>query len=253
VPRPTDTSDALFLRGVDYAESDRIVTLLTRRFGKASFIARAARRSKKRFAGALQPLQLISVELQHGATQLGSLARAEVVRTFPRVLSDLARMSAGFAALELVRELTPEHESDPALFGTTLDMLQALDTADIAPEPLALCFQARMLALTGFAPRLDACGTCGKRPASGQSAEFDPRAGHLVCQSCGGASAHLGGTSRALLQRASSAEWVACARAEWPAAEIPSARSALRAFIEYRIGKPLRASALGLSSEEPSR
>jgi DNA repair protein RecO (recombination protein O) len=253
VPRPTDTSDALFLRGVDYAESDRIVTLLTRRFGKASFIARAARRSKKRFAGALQPLQLISVELQHGSAQLGSLARAEVVRTFPRVLSDLARMSAGFGALELVRELTPEHESDPALFGTTLDMLSALDASDAAPEPLALCFQARMLALCGFAPRLDACGSCGKRPAPGQSAEFDPSAGHLVCRSCGGGNEHFGAATRVLLQRATHAEWIACARAEWPAAELASARSALRAFIEQRIGKPLRASALGASGEESAR
>jgi DNA repair protein RecO (recombination protein O) len=252
VRRPTDHSEALFLRGVDYAESDRIVTLLTRRFGKASFIARAARRSKKRFAGALQPLQLISVELQHGSGQLGSLARAEVVRTFPRVLSDLGRMSAGFAALELVRELSPEHDADPALFGTTLDMLQALDAADAAPERLALCFQARTLALSGFAPRLDACGACGKRPEGAQRAEFDPRAGHLVCRHCGGASEELGGAARVLLQRASGPDWIACARAELPDAELASARCALRAFIEQRIGKALRASALGAGEESPT-
>jgi DNA repair protein RecO (recombination protein O) len=221
---------------------------LTRRFGKAAFIARAARRSKKRFAGALQPLQLISVELAHGSGQLGSLARAEVVRTFPRVLSDLARMSAGFAALELVRELTPEHDADPGLFGTVLEMLQALDAADIAPEPLSLCFQARMLALVGFAPRLDACGVCGKRPAAAQRAEFDPRAGHLTCRACGGASEQIDGAARVLLQRASGPDWIACARAPWPAADLPGARSALRAFIEHRIGKPLRAAALGEES-----
>ena len=240
------------LRGVDYADSDRVVTLLTRRFGKASFIARGARRSKKRFGGALQPLQLLSVEISQSAARLGSLARAEVVRTFPRVLGDLPRMAAAFTATELVRELLPEHEPDAGVFGTVLDMFAALDAGELVPERLSLCFQVRLLSLCGFAPQLDCCGLCGKRPAAGQTASFDAHLGHLVCRGCGGGSERIAGSVRALLMRAGGADWVLAARAPCLDGELAGARAALRAFIEHRIGRPLRSTALSaVASQEP--
>ena len=40
----TETTAALVLRSIDYGEADRIVTLLTQRFGKVAYIARSARR-----------------------------------------------------------------------------------------------------------------------------------------------------------------------------------------------------------------
>jgi DNA repair protein RecO (recombination protein O) len=232
------------LRGVDYGESDRVVTLLTSGFGKVSFIARGARRSKKRFAGALEPLQLLRVELQRGGGRLGSLARADIARSYPRVLADLSRMAAAFAALELLRELVPEGEDDALVFATALEMLEALDAAEVAPERLALCFQARLLSVLGFTPRLDQCGLCGKQPAPRQAAEFDPQLGHLTCQRCGGASERLDAAVRVALMRACGDGWVGAAAAAWPEAEGHAARAALRAFIEHRIGRVLRATSL---------
>ena len=46
-------TDAIVIRLTDYGESDRIVTLLTERHGKVTAIAKGARRSRKRFGGAL--------------------------------------------------------------------------------------------------------------------------------------------------------------------------------------------------------
>ena len=42
--------DAIVLRTVDFGEADRIVTLIAPERGKLKGIARAARRSRKRFA-----------------------------------------------------------------------------------------------------------------------------------------------------------------------------------------------------------
>ena len=236
------------MRCVDYAESDRVVTLLTSRFGKRSFIARGARRSKKRFAGALEPLQLLHVEVGPGSGQLGSLARAEIARSFPRVLGDLGRMAAGFAGLELLRELVPEGEDDATVFATALELLGALDAEQATPARLSLCFQVRLLSVLGFEPRLDQCGLCGKHPAARQAAEFDPRLGHLVCRRCGGASEVLGGTVRAALMQATCADWVGAAHAAWPTSELNAARASLRTFIEHRIGRALRSMPLAVET-----
>jgi DNA repair protein RecO (recombination protein O) len=237
-------TEALLLRSVDYGDADRIVTLWTGQLGKASFMARGARRSKKRFGGALEPFGLLSVELRHGSAQLGTLLQAQVTRSFPRLLGDLGRMSAGFAALELLRELSAEHEPDAAVFATALELLAALDAEQAAPERLLLCFEVRLLGLLGFAPRLDQCGQCGKQPALGQAGLFDIRLGHLVCRGCGGAAHRLGGAVRTQLMRSSGPDWADAAMVAWPEPELAQAREALRAFVEQRIGRSLGAASL---------
>jgi DNA repair protein RecO (recombination protein O) len=244
VRSPSEITEALLLRSVDYRDADRVVTLLTQRFGKAAFIARAARRSRKRFGSSLQPLALLSVQVGSGRGALGVLAEAQVTRAFPRVLADLGRMHAAFAALELLRELTVEHEPDDAVFTTAVALLAALDEGVAEPQSVLLCFTARLLALTGFSPRLDRCGLCGKQADAARAALFDARLGHLTCRACGGAPARLSGATRTRLMRAAGADWIGAARFGWPRAELGEARAALREFIEQRIGRELKAASL---------
>jgi DNA repair protein RecO (recombination protein O) len=244
MPGAIETTRALLLRSVDYRESDRVVTLLTERFGKRSALARAARASKRRFGGALQPLCVLEVQLQRGRGELETLVSAQIKQPFARTLGDLARMSAGFAGIELLRELTAEHEIDPALFALALAFLTALDAGECAPEPLGVCFAAALLAELGHAPRLDRCGPCGKRPGEDQSACFDPVQGTIVCRACGGASHRLPPRVRERLGRASAGDFAAAAAGEWSRLEEVRARRALDAFVEARLGRALRAPSL---------
>jgi DNA repair protein RecO (recombination protein O) len=52
--RSTHKASAFVLRTLDYGESDRIVTFYTDEFGKLKGIAKGARRSRKRFANAIE-------------------------------------------------------------------------------------------------------------------------------------------------------------------------------------------------------
>jgi DNA repair protein RecO (recombination protein O) len=240
----TESTEALLLRSVDYGDADRVVTLLTQRFGKAAFIARAARRSKKRFGASLQPLSLLSVQIAPGRGSLGVLVQAEVARAFPRVLRDLPRMHAGFAALELLRELSPEQAPDPAVFASAVALLGALELDQTVAECALLCFEAHLLGLCGFSPRLDRCGLCDKQADVARAALFDPRLGHVVCRDCGGARYRLSGAARSRLSSAAGPRWLEASRGEWKPSELGDVRAALREFVEQRIGRELKAGAL---------
>jgi DNA repair protein RecO (recombination protein O) len=238
VPGRSELTDALLLRSVDFGEADRVVTLLTASHGQASYLARGARRSKKRFGSALEPFQLLRVQLAPGRGQLGSLQSAQVLTAFPGVLSSLERLGAASSAFELLRALVSEGQADPGLFTTAVTFLQVLDHGAVEPRALSVAFWLRALTLAGFAPGLQACGVCGKRPGSGQAALFDPRSGRIVCRACGGASERLSGEVREAMQLALGPDWYE-APGRVPPAELAALERAVRSFVEARIERPL--------------
>lgn len=205
----TESTAALLLRSVDYGEADRIVTLLTESRGKVALMARGARKSKKRFAGSLEPYLLIEAELAMGRGEVGRLAQARVVRAFPGLLRSLDKIGVAGAGLEVVRELVPDHEApDPRLLPTVVRFLERLEETDAAgTDGLHLAFVIRLLSLTGHAPNLEACGQCGIPAPSGKAALFAPRLGAIVCRACGGGPHKLGGPLRMAMIRAATRAW----------------------------------------------
>ncbi|HEX7481239.1 MAG TPA: DNA repair protein RecO [Polyangiales bacterium] len=247
----SEHADALVVRSVDYGEADRIVTLLTPTLGKVSVLARGARRSKRRFAGTLEPFTLLDVEVSFGHGELGSLWGAQVKQAFPAILRDLPRLAVAGCALELVRELLAPRAPDATIFETTVHLLHALEAEQAEPMAALLAYQARVLALAGFAPQLSACGLCGKQPAAGRSAGFDPARGFLVCQSCGGARVRAAAALRVRLQQALGPQWLHAALAAWSEPELRVGEELLASFIEHRIDRPIGKSALLQSARRP--
>lgn len=188
------------MRSVDYRDSDRIVTLLTEDYGKIAALARGARKSQRRFGGALQPYVLMNAHFRPGRGELAHLERVSVDRSFHGILRSLEAIGAAGAALAVIRERVPEHEPERAVFDATVRFLTALD-AGAPPEESLLSLQIRALALLGFSPTLECCVHCGKTPASGRAASFDAARGGIVCRDCGGA--------RLVLSAASLRRWVA--------------------------------------------
>jgi DNA repair protein RecO (recombination protein O) len=228
---PAEFTDALVLRAVDYGEADRIVTLLTRQHGRISAIARAARKSKRRFAGSLEGFAVVSAELAFGRGALARLASARVTRSFSHLLAELARMEAAGAILRLTRDLVPEHVPDPIVFEGVCELLALLDDRALSPRPVQLAGQAQLLALTGFAPQLGECTGCGRIPGEGQPALFDPVRGGIVCRACGGGPLRLSSSVRTQLELAFAGHVREAAEAAWSEAELREAERALLQFI----------------------
>ena len=73
-----ESSAAIVLRARDYSESDRIVTLLTRDFGKLSGIAKGAKASRRRFERKLEPFSHVMLYFRRRPNgQLVFITRAE--------------------------------------------------------------------------------------------------------------------------------------------------------------------------------
>jgi DNA repair protein RecO (recombination protein O) len=218
---------------VDYGEADRVVTLLTERHGLVALMARSARKSKKRFAGALEPFGVIEAELALGRGDVGRLASARLVHGFPALLARLPAMREAGRALELVRDATPPRESDERLL-ETVERLFALLSEASEVEAVRTAFELRYLALLGLAPRVDACARCGRTPEPTQSALFDGAVGAIVCRACGGGPIRLPATTRRLMSLAMTSAW-ADGIAAWTPDDVHAALEALDAFVERHV------------------
>lgn len=173
--------EALVLSTIDYGEADRIVTLFTRARGRLSAFAAGARKSKKRFAGALEAGTHLKARLTERRGETLRLDGVDIVQSFHHLRDDLPRIARLLYCLELIRELTRDHEPHAALFDGLRDYLQRLDAKEAGPTSLLL-FELDALAQAGFMPSFAPCALCGE--ATGERPRFDPEHGGVVCFAC---------------------------------------------------------------------
>ncbi len=173
-------TEAVILRELDYAEADRILTLLTPG-GKLSAIAKGVRRITSRRAGHLGLFSHVQLVLARGRN-LDIVSQAESIETYEGLRSDLLRFTYACYAAELAERFAQEEEENAPLFRLMVEGLASLaNEAD--PRLWMRYFELRLLALEGYQPELHYCVLCHREIAperNGWSLEF----GGLVCPAC---------------------------------------------------------------------
>jgi DNA repair protein RecO (recombination protein O) len=198
-------SAALLVRSVAYGEADLIATFFTETDGKLSAMIRGARRSTKRFGGALEPIHELSIVLDDKGKELCVLKEARIVRPREGIVSDLDQMDAAGRALRWVRHLCPARTPEPSAWDSLRALLDVLD-AHFPPLQHLAVFGLGLLADVGYAIDFERCVRCGKPCPEGRPAFLDAGGGGLVCMTCGGARRTIGKELRALALRAQARE-----------------------------------------------
>lgn len=176
-------TDALLARSVDYAEADRVCTFLTRTVGKVTALARSARRSRRRFGGALGLFVVGEAALRKGRGELLVLERFEAREDLSaRISADVIKVAHGGYVLEVARELWPAEQRDPALFELVVETLRALSLTPPSAN-LLRAFELKALAVCGVLPALERCAGCD-RPLDPGPLTLDAGRGGAICARC---------------------------------------------------------------------
>lgn len=180
---PLYRSDAFVLRTYKLGESDQIVVLFTREFGKLRVVARRNRRGHSRTAGHYQPLTRLHVIVYGRPTRsLYHTHSVDMAQTFRVLHEDFNLLSCGLYMTELIDVSTQERQPVPELFALFGAALQALTQTDKPPLVLRH-FEMSLLTLSGYALQLSECAHCGGQLSDGAGA-YNARAGGLVCAAC---------------------------------------------------------------------
>jgi DNA repair protein RecO (recombination protein O) len=172
-------SEAIVLRTYPLRESDLLVTLFTRAEGKVKGVARAAKKSKRRFGGALEPLTYVRAFYDDRERQeLARLDSCEVIESPMSGEVSYARATALAHVSELIDQLMPDREASDAVFRLTLAVLAEMRGAALW-MPVTY-FQLWMTRLMGFLPEFSECAVCG-RALDGTRAYWHALADGVVC------------------------------------------------------------------------
>jgi DNA repair protein RecO (recombination protein O) len=157
---PLFTAEALVLRTYKLGEADRIVVFLTRDRGKKRGVAPNARRSRKRFGAALEPLTEVRVSyFEKERRELVALNYAEPVRS---PLSAVSPEALGYSQYfaELIDEWAADADVDERLIGWA--RRRSKRWCQHAGEALARYFEVLVAAA---ARRVAGCGVAVGRRA----------------------------------------------------------------------------------------
>lgn len=172
---------AIVLRRQEYRNTSLIVSLCTERFGKLQGIVKGIRALRSRFTSQLDICDLSEVVFYERRSSLQLVTQAALLEDLVGHPPNLATWPVASYFAQLVDAVMTAHEPNPAVFQLLLAGLREISDA-AQPEDVARVFEVKLLAASGFMPRLRDCLHCGA--AIQASARLSVRLGGLLCERC---------------------------------------------------------------------
>lgn len=253
---PARSTLAIVLRSWPYGESDKIVSFLTRDFGKIKGIAKGAKRSRRRALNVLEPFALVSLRFRRRPqSALVFVDGCDWTHAFRPITKELAKITHASYLVEIADEFTKEGDENRALFDHLYGGLHFLEHHEPSPAFLT-AFEMTLLKLCGYEPLVGACRQCGARPPDPGAASaavnsvpnvlywgFSHRDGGVLCRDCSRYRKDVVPLSLAALRVLAyfrDREWTDETPMEFPVRAIKETRQLLPLFIQFQISKRLK-------------
>ena len=174
-------TSGLVLRETAYKDSSKILTVLTGAEGKLTVSARGALRKNSKLTAVTQLLAFSEMTLYCGRDRW-TLTEGRSVEQFIGLRDDIALLSLGAYFAELTEAVADEDSPSPELLPLCLNALFALSEKIKSPEQVKPAFELRLMYVSGFAPLIERCCSCGREHS--ERAFMDITGGTVFCGAC---------------------------------------------------------------------
>ena len=135
----------------DYSEADRILSVLTRNWGRISMIAKSVRKPKSRKRAHIEVFNYINFSAGKGRG-IDIIYEVEIVDNFLEIRKNLKKVSLAYYFMEVIGKITAENQPNTELFETLLKYLNLLK-GETKLKRLRLSFIYEILIDLGFWPK----------------------------------------------------------------------------------------------------
>ncbi len=184
----TKHSQAIILNRSAYRESDSLVTVYTRDFGKFSLVARGTKKIKSKLAGHLEPISLADILMikGRGFDYVGS---ALTKNAYLNLKDNLNKIYFAGRAVRWFSRLVRDAQPDERLFLLLSRWLEVLDNypdAEFSAESGELFFAffaLKLMTELGYKPEMYECLNC-RQPVKAGLNYFNLKNGGIICGAC---------------------------------------------------------------------
>ncbi len=155
-----ERTEAVVLRGVDFSETSRIVTLLTPARGRMACMAAGARRTKSPLSAVLDTFNRVEIVYYWKESRsVQKLGETTLLDGYSGVKRDLKKSAYAAFPLELAYKVAQENEPSQALYSTLVTGLEGMAAWGDDPRTHAAWQVFHLLRVAGYAPVVECVGS----------------------------------------------------------------------------------------------
>lgn len=175
------SASGLVIREQSVGEYDRLITVLTAKYGLVKAFCRGAKKakSKKLSATALLTYSEFTFNKTKDAFTVDD---AEVKEVFFELRNDVTKMALAQYLCELAYEFCEEDYESEEILRLFLNSLFLLKSDKKTTSFIKAVTEFRLMSLAGYMPQLVACDICGEYETGVMG--FDKESGKLYCENC---------------------------------------------------------------------
>lgn len=176
----------LVLRTGRFKEYDLWVRFLSPTKGILTGFAFGGCKSRKRFSGCLDALNLVLFKVSSGkGNRYLVLEEGSLINGYPELKKDTSRLGMAVNSLRFVQQICPEGDDSSGIYSLMLDYLETMEKNCGVPSFFPLLFRASAAFSHGYQPCLDSCCRCGTQLKDIARPGFLFAEGKIVCERCG--------------------------------------------------------------------
>ena len=118
-------TQGIILSRINYAEADRILTIITPDHGVVSVIAKGVRKSKSKLAGGIELFSISDITFITGRGEIHTLISTRLKKHYANISANLGCTMLGYDILKIIKKITKER-SEPEYFDLLKQALSSL-------------------------------------------------------------------------------------------------------------------------------
>lgn len=171
--------DGFIIKEQDYGETNKIVTIFSKKLGKFNCLARGAKKPRSRMAAVTQPF-VFSRFFVYVNSGLSTIRQGEVLDSFRPVREDIFKTAYASFIAELTDKLLDAKQPDGFLFTQYYETMEWIAENKDGRIPVMM-YEMKLYRKAGIAPIVNHCLHCGSKE---RPFFFSVANGGLLCGQC---------------------------------------------------------------------
>ncbi len=175
---------AIVLRKINYGDTSKIAQFYTEEFGKLSAIIKGARSPKSKIGMIIDTFNLLQIVLYRKETRdVQLVSDADLLQHFSNIKEDFERLKFASAVIELLLNLTIEHDHNLRLFNGSVRILELLNDKEKNPKFYFAKYFLFFIKEIGYEFPTTHCSICKKELTSSSHVSYNYENG-ILCDEC---------------------------------------------------------------------